>query len=123
MPTLPEADILVFGSALQVEKLTKYDREAGKPTDEPDGIRVLVNSSLQGFASVKIPQKAYAAAPELLPGLGQPVAYVVRHGAFARGEQGNVFVTFQRVATMDDLDKAGSIIGAIHGQTEGKRAA
>lgn len=124
MPTLPEADLLVFGAALQVEKLTKYDREANKPTDEPDGIRVLVNSALQGFSSVKIPAKALQDDPSLIPGLGQPVAYVVRHGAWARGEQGNVFVSFQRSANANDLDKFASILAGIQGQaSEGKRAA
>jgi len=123
MPQLPEADILLFGAALQVEKLTKYDNEAKKATDTPDGIRVLVNSTLQGFASVKIPQKAFEQDPTLLPGIGQPVAYVVRHGAWARGEQGNVFVSFIRSATPGDVDSLASVVGSIHSSEQGKRAA
>jgi hypothetical protein len=124
MPQLPEADIPLVGTALQVERLTKYDNEAKKATDIPDGVRVLVNSSLQGFASVKIPQKAFEADPTLLPGIGQSVAYIVRHGAWARGEQGNVFVTFVRSLTPGDLDQIASVVQTIHSSgAEGKRAA
>jgi len=102
MPRMAEAALPLVGTALSVEKLTKYDRENRRSTNEPDGFRVLVSCALGDFASVKIPQVALGEVA--VPAPGTPVAYVVRYGAYARGQEGESFVSFLREITPNDLD-------------------
>lgn len=102
MPRMREAALPLVGTALSVEKLTKFDRTTNRPTTEPDGVRVLVSSALGDFASVKIPQNLLGEVA--VPGVGQSVAYVVRYGAYARGQEGESFVSVLREVTANDLD-------------------
>lgn len=100
---MQEAALPLVGTALSVEKLTKYDRENRRSTNEPDGYRVLVQSALGDFASVKLPQVALGEVAVPVP--GSPVAYVVRYGAYANnGGQGESYVSFLREFSANDLD-------------------
>lgn len=103
MPRMQEAALPLVGTALSVEKLTKYDREKRQSTNEPDGFRVLVQSALGDFASVKLPQTALGEVA--VPGPGTPVAYVVRYGAYAgQNGSGESYVSFLRELSANDLD-------------------
>lgn len=102
MPRMREAALPLVGTALSVEKLTKYDRATNRATTEPDGVRVLVSSALGDFASVKIPQNLLGEIA--VPSIGSSVAYVVRYGAYARGQEGESFVSVLREISPNDLD-------------------
>lgn len=102
MPRMREAAVPLVGTALSVEKLTKFDRDRNTSTNEADGIRVLVQSALGDFASVKIPQSLLGEIA--VPAPGTSVAYVVRYGAYARGQEGESFVSVLREVTANDLD-------------------
>jgi hypothetical protein len=109
MPRMREAGVLLVGTALSVELLKKFDRETNRQTDAPDGVRVLVQSAHGDFASVKIPQNALGEVA--VPAPGKSIAYVVRYGAYARGQEGESFVSFVREITPGDLDLVVSLSG------------
>lgn len=109
MPRMREAVLPLVGTALSVEKLTKFDRTTNRSTNEPDGMRVLVSSALGDFASVKIPQNLLGEVA--VPSIGSGVAYAVRYGAYARGQEGESFVSVLRELTPDDVDNVVSFSG------------
>jgi hypothetical protein len=98
VPTLPEAPVTLYGTVVAVEPVNNFE------TKKPDGSRVLIAAAAPGeaggFSRVKLRQEDHQ---RLMLRAGQPVAWLIRHGAWAgRTQQGEVYVQFVREATSDD---------------------
>lgn len=95
MPTLKEAAVAVTGHVMDVENLTHFE------TKKFDGLRVVLATG-DGFANVKIPAED---SRDVLVNYGESVAWMVRFGAWSRGENAQTSCKFLREVNENDLDK------------------
>jgi hypothetical protein len=98
MPRLAEAAVALTGTVFGIEHLKDFE------TKQPDGsVRIIVAAHGEGFANVKLRSADVA----LIGGVPAPmsnVSWMVRYGAYSRGDSAESFQSFVRPVNENDLD-------------------